>query len=818
MNKKKLRLMYGIWVFVVASLFLISQLIPLISASPALTATLYDSAVSNNVATNFNSTSILYIFNTDHYEGEATSTSYYSIFQKLSQGIEGFNMSTSMRKVRGSGQDLQIGFGDKEVTSIVGDVPMTCGVGNQPSVVNNGYLIGINRGRTQYGLYKVVSGAVTLLGSCKTISDPGDATFFPVNLTYDESTIEVYVNGVKDTISDSSYTLSATTSFGQAVYYGTSNGGQSKVKDMYIFNTPSDQPPTYSNAQTNSTTAGQTTKFSLLVNDDTALEPNGQYIFSTNNTGTWTNDSAVNFTTTPQWANVSKMLNDTQEITIGYKWYIKDNNLNLVQTPIYSFLIPDTTPPEVYLISPINNTFSSNLTQTFIVNGTDNIDLKTATLHIWNSTGDEITTTTDLTGDMWIADYNGGGHGYVTKVLPNGTSFAYSLTGTFNYAHWIAMDNDSNMWIVSYGSGAVEKVLPNGTSFIYSGGQQYKRYIAYNPSDNSLYMCGTNTDVERVLLNGTILTGIATLPGTACNAIAFDGVNMWFMSGTGGGIYSKLLPNRTLINYTTGAKAPNGVAFDGVNMWVGGGQTGNTQVSKININTGIITNYTVSSTQAVFPFYDGSSVWFESWDNATAIRFLSNGSIQYYKGLGLAPYGSAYNPSQRAMWFASRDSNIITKIYIDNGTMTNYTLPNSYDPHGMAFSGATLSASNPPYGVSNTKINSISGISNQTSWDYNLSSIGTYLWNVNVCDNAGNCAFNSTNYTITITLADTCTCPGAGNDWEIDMSDYCNITEACDLTTGTLSFTGTGITRINSTIKTTNLGDPGANGILKWKQ
>jgi len=63
--------------------------------------------------------------------------------------------------------------------------------------------------------------------------------------------------------------------------------------------------------------------------------------------------------------------------------------------------------------------------------------------------------------------------------------------------------------------------------------------------------------------------------------------------------------------------------------------------------------------------------------------------------------------------------------------------------------------------------------------------------------------------------ADTCTCAGAGNDWEIDHSDYCNITDACDLTTGTLSFTGAGITRLNSTIKTTNLGDPGASGILK---
>lgn len=62
---------------------------------------------------------------------------------------------------------------------------------------------------------------------------------------------------------------------------------------------------------------------------------------------------------------------------------------------------------------------------------------------------------------------------------------------------------------------------------------------------------------------------------------------------------------------------------------------------------------------------------------------------------------------------------------------------------------------------------------------------------------------------------DTCTCPGAGNNWEIDHSDACIINDDCDLTTGTLSFTGSGTTKINATITTTNLGDPGATGILE---
>lgn len=69
-------------------------------------------------------------------------------------------------------------------------------------------------------------------------------------------------------------------------------------------------------------------------------------------------------------------------------------------------------------------------------------------------------------------------------------------------------------------------------------------------------------------------------------------------------------------------------------------------------------------------------------------------------------------------------------------------------------------------------------------------------------------------WNVTEAPADTCTCAGAGNDWEIDMSDYCNITEACDLTTGRLNFTGSGWCNCNASVNTTNLGDPGADGII----
>lgn len=67
---------------------------------------------------------------------------------------------------------------------------------------------------------------------------------------------------------------------------------------------------------------------------------------------------------------------------------------------------------------------------------------------------------------------------------------------------------------------------------------------------------------------------------------------------------------------------------------------------------------------------------------------------------------------------------------------------------------------------------------------------------------------------ITYGVTDTCTCAGLNNDWEVDMSDFCELDTACELGTGTLNFTGSGNATCSVNINTTNLGDPGASGIL----
>lgn len=103
--------------------------------------------------------------------------------------------------------------------------------------------------------------------------------------------------------------------------------------------------PTYSDISISSMVADTSCNFNVTINDDTALETDGQYQFGTNNTGTWVWESAVNFTSTPQAISVTKTLNETVGSTIAYCWNFTDNSGNFNTTGIQSFGIPDSENP-----------------------------------------------------------------------------------------------------------------------------------------------------------------------------------------------------------------------------------------------------------------------------------------------------------------------------------------------------------------------------------------------------------------------------------------------------------------------------------------
>lgn len=103
-----------------------------------------------------------------------------------------------------------------------------------------------------------------------------------------------------------------------------------------------ESPPTYSGQSVSTTVAGASATFEITAMDETALETNGYYIFSTNNSGVWENESDVNFTSTPETIQTIKTLTASVGATIGYRWYIWDNNSNMNQTEIYTLTTTET--------------------------------------------------------------------------------------------------------------------------------------------------------------------------------------------------------------------------------------------------------------------------------------------------------------------------------------------------------------------------------------------------------------------------------------------------------------------------------------------
>lgn len=87
----------------------------------------------------------------------------------------------------------------------------------------------------------------------------------------------------------------------------------------------STSPPTYSNTGQTSTVAGSQTTIYSYWNDATSLSG---YIASTNNTGTWTNQSWAAFSGTPGWANFTFTVNSTIGDTIQWIIYANDSSNN----------------------------------------------------------------------------------------------------------------------------------------------------------------------------------------------------------------------------------------------------------------------------------------------------------------------------------------------------------------------------------------------------------------------------------------------------------------------------------------------------------
>lgn len=95
---------------------------------------------------------------------------------------------------------------------------------------------------------------------------------------------------------------------------------------------PDTEPPTYSGVAHNTTIAGHAVEFSSYWDDNIALS---HYIFCWNGTGSWANETAVAFGSTPSWANATKTL-PLAGTLVGYLWYVNDTSNNWATTLVFT--------------------------------------------------------------------------------------------------------------------------------------------------------------------------------------------------------------------------------------------------------------------------------------------------------------------------------------------------------------------------------------------------------------------------------------------------------------------------------------------------
>jgi len=149
---------------------------------------------------------------------------------------------------------------------------------------------------------------------------------------------------------------------GWRVYANDTSANMNASEIFTLTTTSGDTAPTYSNNSTNNTEVGLVTEFRLKWTDDAGLN---WYIFSTNNTGTWVNDSLEIFSGLTNWSNVTKTLNNTVGIVIGWGVYANDTSANMNTSEIFTFVTSDVGNASIApTYSNIHNSLTNNTTLT----------------------------------------------------------------------------------------------------------------------------------------------------------------------------------------------------------------------------------------------------------------------------------------------------------------------------------------------------------------------------------------------------------------------------------------------------------------------
>ena len=194
-------------------------------------------------------------------------------------------------------------------------------------------------------------------------------------------------------------------------------------------------PPQYSDVSKNDT--------SIKVNDVVLFYTNwsdsvglSHYIFSWNNSGSWSNDSAIALT---DWSNKSKIITATGKPEINWKIYANDSANNWNNTGAQTFTVNNTAPTQPNLTNPENNSYTNT----------------TITMN-WS-------TSTDVDGDpinYSIYFSNSSPPTYNSSTLNNYTTCTNLTEGETYYWYIIANDGTDNSTVSEINQFTIDSSAP----------------------------------------------------------------------------------------------------------------------------------------------------------------------------------------------------------------------------------------------------------------------------------------------------------------------------------------------------------------------
>lgn len=170
--------------------------------------------------------------------------------------------------------------------------------------------------------------------------DNGKATVIDVDV-YTDTWVDVYQGSFADETWEEKTFTEASITAARVRFYGTSFAypGLYEFDFWEVEGGEDSTAPTYSNVGTNTTVAGNPCRFSTKWTDETGLATTGGFIFGTNNTGTFTNETWSAFSANPDWSNKTKTLNSTVSIRIEWQIWANDTSNNWNTTGLQYFVV-----------------------------------------------------------------------------------------------------------------------------------------------------------------------------------------------------------------------------------------------------------------------------------------------------------------------------------------------------------------------------------------------------------------------------------------------------------------------------------------------